>query len=183
MPKTGAASSVGPGSRDSVRLLSCRPSPRHLGSCRSRGIAASRPQIGRPLATIEFSRLGIRQVRKYLEDGNPSRGWSRPNFMKAAPVVRALNACEQVRQTLVHTGQHYDFNMSDVFFQELGLPAPDTTWKSGRAATLNKPARSFLNLRPSFWTATRLCGGLWDVNSTVAAALVMRQANGPGSAR
>jgi UDP-N-acetylglucosamine 2-epimerase (non-hydrolysing) len=41
---------------------------------------------------------------------------ARPNFAKAAPVVRALAATHEVDQTMVHTGQHYDFNMSDVFF-------------------------------------------------------------------
>ena len=50
---------------------------------------------------------------------------ARPNFMKAAPVLRALKSRQNVMQTLVHTGQHYDTNMSDVFFQQLGMPEPD----------------------------------------------------------
>ena len=41
---------------------------------------------------------------------------ARPNFMKVAPVLHALAAREGVVQTLIHTGQHYDYNMSDVFF-------------------------------------------------------------------
>ncbi len=45
--------------------------------------------------------------------------------MKVAPVLAALQRRNSSRQTLVHTGQHYDFNMSDVFFQQLGMPAPD----------------------------------------------------------
>ena len=49
---------------------------------------------------------------------------ARPNFMKAAPVIRAL-AARGVEQRLVHTGQHYDAAMSDVFFRDLGLPEPD----------------------------------------------------------
>ena len=49
---------------------------------------------------------------------------ARPNFMKAAPVVAALQE-HGVRQTIVHTGQHYDAFMSDVFFQQLGIPEPD----------------------------------------------------------
>ena len=49
---------------------------------------------------------------------------ARPNFMKAAPVYRALQeAGDEV--TLVHTGQHYDAEMSEVFLDELGLPKPD----------------------------------------------------------
>ena len=52
---------------------------------------------------------------------------ARPNFMKAAPVLHALTKQRAVEQTLVHTGQHYDANMSDVFFSQLGVPAPDVT--------------------------------------------------------
>ena len=50
---------------------------------------------------------------------------ARPNFMKVAPVHRAIAAYPNIRQILVHTGQHYDLNMSDIFFQQLDLPAPD----------------------------------------------------------
>lgn len=50
---------------------------------------------------------------------------TRPNFMKVAPVHRAIGHYPQIQQLLVHTGQHYDLNMSDIFFQQLGLPAPD----------------------------------------------------------
>jgi UDP-N-acetylglucosamine 2-epimerase (non-hydrolysing) len=50
---------------------------------------------------------------------------ARPNFMKVAPVYRARADRLSNRQTLVHTGQHYDFNMSDVFLRQLDLPAPD----------------------------------------------------------
>jgi UDP-N-acetylglucosamine 2-epimerase (non-hydrolysing) len=56
---------------------------------------------------------------------------ARPNFMKAAPLIGALHGPDHIRQTLLHTGQHYDFNMSEVFFQELGLPAPDINLEVG----------------------------------------------------
>jgi UDP-N-acetylglucosamine 2-epimerase (non-hydrolysing) len=49
---------------------------------------------------------------------------ARPNFMKLAPVVRALRA-HGASLRIVHTGQHYDPSMNDVFFDELGIPAPD----------------------------------------------------------
>ena len=49
---------------------------------------------------------------------------ARPQFIKAAPVSRALAAVDGLEEILVHTGQHYDSNMSDVFFDELGIPAP-----------------------------------------------------------
>ena len=50
---------------------------------------------------------------------------ARPNFMKVAPVLNALKVRSGVNQMLVHTGQHYDAGMSDVFFEQLDLPAPD----------------------------------------------------------
>jgi UDP-N-acetylglucosamine 2-epimerase (non-hydrolysing) len=50
---------------------------------------------------------------------------ARPNFMKIAPVYHALKACGWARPVLIHTGQHYDANMSDAIFADLGLPAPD----------------------------------------------------------
>jgi UDP-N-acetylglucosamine 2-epimerase (non-hydrolysing) len=49
---------------------------------------------------------------------------ARPNFMKATPVMHALRE-RGAQQTLVHPGQHYDANMSDVFFTQLAMPAPD----------------------------------------------------------
>ena len=56
---------------------------------------------------------------------------ARPNFMKVAPVYRAMSDVSTVRQILVHTGQHYDLNMSDIFFRQLGLPAPDINLEVG----------------------------------------------------
>lgn len=50
---------------------------------------------------------------------------ARPNFMKVAPVYHALKGRDWCTPVLVHTGQHYDANMSDEFFRDLGLPAPD----------------------------------------------------------
>ena len=50
---------------------------------------------------------------------------ARPQFIKAAAVSRVLRATEGVNEILVHTGQHYDANMSDVFFEELEIPRPD----------------------------------------------------------
>ncbi|MEN7342881.1 MAG: UDP-N-acetylglucosamine 2-epimerase (non-hydrolyzing) [Pseudomonadota bacterium] len=50
---------------------------------------------------------------------------ARPNFMKIAPLYHALRAAEWAEPKLIHTGQHYDFNMSDAFFQDLGLPEAD----------------------------------------------------------
>ena len=52
---------------------------------------------------------------------------ARPNFMKVAPLYHALESTDWAEPVLVHTGQHYDANMSDVFFRQLGLPQPDVS--------------------------------------------------------
>ena len=98
---------------------------------------------------------------------------ARPNFMKVAPVHRALRAYSQVKQTLVHTGQHYDVNMSDVFFQDLGIPAPDVNLQVGSGSHAQQTARIIAEFEPVVLERKPdmvLVYG--DVNSTVAAALV-----------
>jgi UDP-N-acetylglucosamine 2-epimerase (non-hydrolysing) len=50
---------------------------------------------------------------------------ARPNFMKIAPLMEAYRACDTIQPMLVHTGQHYDERMSDLFFRQLGIPQPD----------------------------------------------------------
>ena len=65
---------------------------------------------------------------------------ARPNFMKVAPVVRGLDA-EQVPFRIVHTGQHYDEAMTDVFFEELGIPAPDVHLEVGSGSHGAQTAR------------------------------------------
>ena len=50
---------------------------------------------------------------------------ARPNFMKIAPILRALGEYSHVESCLIHTGQHYDKSLSDVFFEELDIPRPD----------------------------------------------------------
>lgn len=98
---------------------------------------------------------------------------ARPNFMKAAPVYRALRTFSGVGQFVVHTGQHYDFNMSDIFFQELGMPAPDFNLQAGSGSHAQQTAQ----IMSSFETVllrqpADLVVVYGDVNSTVAAALV-----------
>src|SRR6266404_666679 len=98
---------------------------------------------------------------------------ARPNFMKAAPVMRALTSYPSVRQILVHTGQHYDVNMSDAFFPQLGMPAPDVNLQVGSgshaqqtAAVMSQFASVVTEKKPSLVVV------YGDVNSTIAAALV-----------
>ncbi|MCI0350772.1 MAG: UDP-N-acetylglucosamine 2-epimerase (non-hydrolyzing) [Acidobacteriales bacterium] len=93
--------------------------------------------------------------------------------MKAAPVVRAHAIRPNVRQTLVHTGQHYDVNMSDVFFTQLGIPEPDVNLRVGSGSHAQQTAEIMsrfeavvLEKKPDIVLV------YGDVNSTVAAALV-----------
>src|SRR5271167_3257723 len=98
---------------------------------------------------------------------------ARPNFMKAAPVMRALDHRQRVRQSLVHTGQHYDANMSDVFFTQLDIPAPDVNLEVGSGSHARQTAEIMSRLEPVLIERRPdivLVYG--DVNSTVAAALV-----------
>lgn len=97
---------------------------------------------------------------------------ARPNFMKAAPVYRAL-ARRRVAQTIVHTGQHYDAAMSDVFFRQLGLPRPGHNLEVGSGSHAQQTAQVMMRLEPLVAKARPdwvLIYG--DVNSTAAAALV-----------
>jgi UDP-N-acetylglucosamine 2-epimerase (non-hydrolysing) len=97
---------------------------------------------------------------------------ARPNFVKAAPVIRALKQ-HGMRQTLVHTGQHFDRNMSDVFFTELEIPTPDINLGVGtgtHAAQTAEIMRRFEPVALEHKPDVVLVYG--DVNSTVAAALV-----------
>ncbi|HET9307121.1 MAG TPA: UDP-N-acetylglucosamine 2-epimerase (non-hydrolyzing) [Candidatus Sulfotelmatobacter sp.] len=98
---------------------------------------------------------------------------ARPNFMKAAPVLRALSSHSGVRQTLVHTGQHYDAAMSDVFFQQLEMPQPDRNLGVGSGTHAQQTAAVMVALEPVLLELKpNLVLVYGDVNSTVAAALV-----------
>jgi len=93
--------------------------------------------------------------------------------MKVAPVLTALKGRKSVAQTLIHTGQHYDANMSDVFFQQLGMPAPDVNLAVGSGTHAKQTAEIMIRLEPIVLERQPdmvLVYG--DVNSTVATALV-----------
>lgn len=98
---------------------------------------------------------------------------ARPNFIKAAPVMRALAERPDVRQTLVHTGQHYDKNLSDIFFSQLSMPEPDINLEVGSGSHAVQTAEVMKRFEPVVQERKPdvvLVYG--DVNSTVAAALV-----------
>jgi UDP-N-acetylglucosamine 2-epimerase (non-hydrolysing) len=101
---------------------------------------------------------------------------ARPNFMKVAPILRALRARAQHHSAeLVHTGQHYDFDMSGVFFEQLGIPAPDAHLQVGSGSHGVQTGRimaafdEYLAARREPPSAVVVVG---DVNSTMACALV-----------
>jgi UDP-N-acetylglucosamine 2-epimerase (non-hydrolysing) len=98
---------------------------------------------------------------------------ARPNFVKLAPVFGALRNYPEIQQTIVHTGQHYDFEMSEVFFKELGLPAPDVNLGVGSDTHARQTAQIMIGIeevlvseRPD-WVLV-----YGDVNSALAAAVV-----------
>ncbi|WP_327108199.1 non-hydrolyzing UDP-N-acetylglucosamine 2-epimerase [Nonomuraea glycinis] len=97
---------------------------------------------------------------------------ARPNFVKAAPVVRALGELG-VRQGIIHTGQHYDALMSDVFFADLGLPEPVANLAVGSGTHARQTAALLVGLEDTFQEQSPdLVVVYGDVNSTLAAILV-----------
>ncbi len=102
---------------------------------------------------------------------------ARPNFMKIAPILRALRSYPQIQTTLVHTGQHYDKNLSDVFFQELGISEPDISLGVGSGSHGRQTAdilaaieQLLVDLDSQGKRVSRLVV-VGDVNSTMAASL------------
>jgi UDP-N-acetylglucosamine 2-epimerase (non-hydrolysing) len=97
---------------------------------------------------------------------------ARPNFMKVEPVLRAFRALGRHETVLVHTGQHYDASMSDVFLAELGFPTPDVFLEVGSGTHAEQTARALerieRNLLDTDSDAVVVAG---DVNSTLAGAL------------
>jgi len=98
---------------------------------------------------------------------------ARPNFMKIAPLMHALNGNKIIKPVLVHTGQHYDVKMSGQFFEELNIPAPDINLEVGSASHAVQTARIMegfeqvcLNEKPDYVLV------VGDVNSTAACTLV-----------
>ena len=96
---------------------------------------------------------------------------ARPNFMKAAPVIRALAALGH-EQRIVHTGQHYDERMSEVFFVQLGLPRPDVNLGVGSGSHARQTAEVLTGMEREFTENSPALAVVYgDVNSTLGAAL------------
>jgi UDP-N-acetylglucosamine 2-epimerase (non-hydrolysing) len=102
---------------------------------------------------------------------------ARPNFMKIAPIIRALRRSgEGLHYRIIHTGQHYDREMNGVFFEELGIPAPDVCFESGSGSHAKQTARIMLAFeRYLAASPTDLVLVVGDVNSTLACAIVAKK--------
>jgi len=105
---------------------------------------------------------------------------ARPNFMKIAPIVRALQAQDKLGFKIIHTGQHYDREMNDVFFEELGIPQPDVFMAAGGGSHAQQTAKIMVGFE-ELCTAERPAAVLvvGDVNSTLACSIVAKKLNIP----
>ncbi|HLK56024.1 MAG TPA: UDP-N-acetylglucosamine 2-epimerase (non-hydrolyzing) [Chthonomonadaceae bacterium] len=103
---------------------------------------------------------------------------ARPNFMKVAPILEASKRFPGITCRLIHTGQHYDERMSDLFFQELGLPDPDVYLGVGSGSHAVQTARVMLAFDEVLdKTPTDVVLVVGDVNSTLACSLVASKRN------
>ncbi len=101
---------------------------------------------------------------------------ARPNFMKIAPIVRAIEAHGDLDYKIVHTGQHYDREMNDVFFEELGIPEPDVFMAAGGGSHAQQTGKIMVAFE-EYCQAHRPDAVLvvGDVNSTLACSIVAKK--------
>lgn len=107
---------------------------------------------------------------------------ARPNFMKIAPIIDAIRAAQasgnDIRYRLVHTGQHYDHAMSEVFFEELGIPEPDVNLGCGGGTQAEQTASIMLAFERELQANPCDCVlVVGDVTSTMACTLVAKKMN------
>jgi len=97
---------------------------------------------------------------------------ARPNFMKLAPVYHALSVYSSIEQTIVHSGQHHDINMSDVFFEQLNIPSPDFNLEISGGTSLSQLSKGISSM--DFFLNNReydLVCVYGDVNATAFGAI------------
>ena len=112
---------------------------------------------------------------------------ARPNFMKVAPIIKAIKASngerlavsgEGISYRLVHTGQHYDKNMSDTFFEELGIPAPDVNLGCGGGSQAEQTAAIMVAFEKELMAhPADIVMVVGDVTSTMACSIVAKKLN------
>ena len=105
---------------------------------------------------------------------------ARPNFMKIAPIIEAIQNY-QTQETslsfrLIHTGQHYDKNMSDNFFTQLGIPEPDVNLEVGSGTQAEQTANIMIRYEKLLLaTSSDICLVVGDVTSTMACSIVAKK--------
>lgn len=107
---------------------------------------------------------------------------ARPNFMKIAPIIHAIQKAQDKKRNisyrLVHTGQHYDKNMSDTFFEELNIPRPDTNLGIGGGSQAEQTAGIMIAFEKELLrNPTDLVVVVGDVTSTMACSIVAKKLN------
>lgn len=104
---------------------------------------------------------------------------ARPNFMKIAPIIREINRVKtscNINYRLIHTGQHYDKNMSDTFFAELNIPTPDVNFNAGGGTQAEQAASIMIAYEKTLVDKkSDLCLVVGDVNSTFACAITAQK--------
>jgi UDP-N-acetylglucosamine 2-epimerase (non-hydrolysing) len=109
---------------------------------------------------------------------------ARPNFMKIAPIIDAITNAKQNGENidfrLIHTGQHYDKNMSDSFFEQLGIPQPDVNLGAGGGSQAEQTAVIMIGYEKLLLSErSGLCLVVGDVTSTMACAIVAQKLHIP----
>jgi len=104
---------------------------------------------------------------------------ARPNFMKIAPIIKAIEKSgKRIEYRLVHTGQHYDKNMSDTFFEELGIPAPDVNLGCGGGTQAEQTAHIMMAFEQELMAhPADIVLVVGDVTSTMACSIVAKKLN------
>lgn len=101
---------------------------------------------------------------------------ARPNYMKIAPLYHALKTESWIEPVLIHTGQHYDYNMSEAFFNDLGLPQPDVFLNVGSGTHAEQTSKVMLGYEKVCMAALPdLVVVVGDVNSTMAVAITAKK--------
>ena len=107
---------------------------------------------------------------------------ARPQFIKAAAISRCINSnfSDKIKETIIHTGQHFDHNMSKIFFDEMSIPAPTHELGLGSMSHAEMTGKMMIELEKIFSTNKPDCILLYgDTNSTLAAALTGAKMNIP----
>lgn len=101
---------------------------------------------------------------------------ARPNFVKIAPIVEAISRTNELKYRLIHTGQHYDKNMSEAFFDQLGIPKPDINLGAGGGTQADQTAKIMVGYeRLLMEESTDLCVVVGDVTSTMACSIAAKK--------